>query len=429
MPPEENPHAEELRSPEDGDAQERTDRSLQKGLTPEIRRRLGGARTIRSRSAADAENTGTAAPTGRLEQPAGHHTTAAPARAAASASTTPPAADARIPVRPRETRPRSTAVAETARPKQRQGGLRVDEQAKRALGLQHIAVIGGALLLLFCAFYVGKNFQYWKYLLATRNAPVAPAGLEDKFPGVAAEDLVEQALAAESAGDWRGAVDRLLIAKYKDRAYRGLFYRIGKILYDKGEHAAADDIFAKAIEFGEDVPMANHHRGLIATAANNLPAAERFLSDAARAEPLVPDHYYHWAEALRLAGKPREAIQRYDQAIVRARTDEVRRFAQLKRRLAQVESGDLAEITKGLETQRAAGPLNVEWLMTGAAMEIQQGRIDSAVQLIGQAREAKNPRAFVTAVRDMFFRKAAQKNPALAEATRLEFNPDEPAFR
>lgn len=424
--------------------------ALQKGLTPEMRRLLGGPRSLRRRSSSGAEEQRDEPPLADVEAPAravaetpAGGAVELPQEAAGAAKPKPTPTEGAIPIRPREARPRPSAAPAAARAadattpqpgttppaKQRTGGIRVDQEAKRTLGLQHIAIIAGALLLLAGAFYVGKRYQHWKYLIATRNAPVVAESFEDKFPGVPADQLVEQALAAEAAGDWRGAVDRLVAAKYKDRSYQGLFFRMGKILFDKGNHTAADGAFAKAIEFGEDLPRANHHRGLIATAARNWPAAERFFAAAAAAEPMAPDRYIHWAEALRMAGNPRDAVQRYEQASTRARRDDVRTTSLFKQRIAELEAGGAAEVEKAIAERRAAGALSPDWLLLAAALEIQRGKIERGVELIGEARAANNPLIFMHCARDMFFRRAGEKNPAVAEAVRLEFDPNQPAFR
>jgi tetratricopeptide (TPR) repeat protein len=295
--------------------------------------------------------------------------------------------------------------------------------------MMHVALVLGVLLLFFCAFYVGKNYHYWKYLLATRNAPAAANTLADKFPGVAAEDLVEQALAAEDAGDWQGAADRLIAAKQKNRAYRGLLFRVGKIFYEKGDLANADSVFENAIQLGENIDMANHYRGLIATARRNLPAAERFFEAAAVAEPLAAEHYYYWGEVLRLAGRPRDAMPRYEQASVRTASEQTRTLYKFKRRIAEIEAGAVDNVAAAAAEKLNAGAAPVDWLMTAAAVAIQQGRPAEGAQLITQAREAKNPGVFSSCAKDMFFGRAGEKHPEIAAACRLEFDPANRPFR
>ena len=305
----------------------------------------------------------------------------------------------------------------------------MDEQATRVVGLQHVALVAGMFLLLFCAFYVGKKYQYWRYVLATRNAPATTNTVADKFPGIAAEDLLEQALAAENAGDWKGAADRFVAAKYKNRAYKGLMFRVAKLFYDHGDFINADRLFQNAIELGENVDAASYHRALIATAQQKFPAAEQFLLAAANTEPLIAHYFYSLAEALRLDLRPRQAIPRYEQAIRRARTEQQRRQYQFKIRIAEIEAAGATAVAAQIAEKRNAGALSVDWLMTEAAAKIHEGKVNEALPLIAEARAGRDPEMFAACVGDVFFQKASQRDATVAAACRLDFDPRQPAFQ
>ena len=73
--------------------------------------------------------------------------------------------------------------------------------------MQQAALIIGAILVLCFAFYVGRKFDYWRYVLMTENeAEVDGDKTVDKFPNSSAGELLEQALAAERRGDSHDAV-------------------------------------------------------------------------------------------------------------------------------------------------------------------------------------------------------------------------------
>ena len=57
--------------------------------------------------------------------------------------------------------------------------------------------MAGALILLGATFYVGKKFEYWRYLIATRNEAKIAAKATGEFAGASAEELVEHAVMAE----------------------------------------------------------------------------------------------------------------------------------------------------------------------------------------------------------------------------------------
>lgn len=413
-----------------------------RALTADQRKLLGGPRSLRKRiherrERAAGQGGETAEPAAPVETPE----PAPPAPAAAPIQIAPP----KTPRRGRPQAETTAAAAETsaeqaddtqqdaAEPsakKSRSGQVAlVDQKTTRVVGLYHAIVVLGALFILFLTFYIGKNAQRWKYMLFADKEPELSGTVADKFPNVPADELIQQGFAAEAAGDWRGAADRFIAAKYKDRGYRGLLFRVGKIFYDQKEFGLADSVFANAIAFGENVDASNYFRGLIATSQRNMPAAERFFAAAAAAEPMVATYYYYWAEALRIDLRPAMAIPHYEQAVLRARTEQDRALYRFKIRICELESAGSVKVATAIAEKKNAGPLPIDWLMTAAALEIHEGRVTEGIRLIGEARAGKNPGLFVGCVTDMYFRSAGLKNPQISEAIKLEFDPAAPAFQ
>ena len=293
------------------------------------------------------------------------------------------------------------------------------EKASRVIELQHAVLVLGAILLVALAFFLGTKFNRLKYLVASRNKPTL-AEMPDKFPGVAAADLVRQALSAERMEKWEDAIERFMAAKKKDLRYRGILFRVGKILYDHRNFDSADTAFERAIAFGEDVEAANFYRGLIAVRRRDLPAAERFFEAAATAVPFVPDYQYYWGESLRLDFKPAESLSHYNQARLLARTKQDETVCEFKIRMARLEAAQSPEVSAELAKKEAAGPLSVDWLMTAAALALRSGQIQEARQRIMKAREGNSPGLFASCVNDLAFHDAAKKYPELAEALHLE---------
>lgn len=296
------------------------------------------------------------------------------------------------------------------------------DKGSRAIELQQAFIILGAILLLGLTFYGGTRLNYIKFLIASRNAPAVDENGRDLYPGVAAPDLIKQALLDERAGKWQDAADRFLAAKRKDLRYRGILFRVGKILYDRRNFDPADAAFERAIAFGENVEAANFYRGLIAVRRRDLPAAEQFFEAAVNAAPFVSDYHYYWGETLRLDLKPKQSLPHYEQAILLARNEQDAAVCQFKIRMGRIEAAEGSAVSEELAGKEAAGPLSVDWLMTAAALQLRAGHIDQARQLILQARAGQAPGLFASCVNDFYFHDAARKYPELAEALHLELD-------
>jgi tetratricopeptide (TPR) repeat protein len=380
------------------------EQSRRTSLTPEQRRFLGAPRSLHERP----EKENPDAPAVNTEE-----LTSAPPRAA------PPGA-------PRLQRSISEKQPEGGIDKEQRERLKpapvvmVDRKSSRASEMLRAFLVIGALAMLFLAFYAGKKFAYWKYLIMSRNTPALSEKGVDKFPGVSSDELIKQALVAEQSNKWQEAVERLLAAKNKDHAHRGILFRVGKLLFDHRSWENADAAFERAIVFGEDVDKANYFRGVIATQRRDLAAAARFFEAAANASPFTSQYYYFWGEVLRMNSHPRDAITRYEQAALRASSAQEEKVCRFKIRMAEAEAAESVKVDAELEIKKSAGPLSVDWLMTAAALRIREGHIDEAVRLLSQARSGTDPGLFAACVKDQVFRDASAKHPEVAKVCRLD---------
>jgi tetratricopeptide (TPR) repeat protein len=352
-------------------------------LTPEQRRFLGGARSA-------------------------HHQATAESKLAKS----PPSP------KPKAAGPDTPGLSEQ-RPSRRSRRWRMST----ALEMQKVALLIGALMFLGAAFYIGKKYEYWKYLIASRKEAAVAAKMTREFGGASAEELIENAVVAERLGKWDEAAKRLIAAKYKNAALGGVLFHAGKLFYDHSDLNSADRLFESSIGFGENIDAANYFRGMIAAARNDFAAAERFFEAAANAAPFNADYCYSLAETLRKDHRPKDSIARYEQAARRGVVEEQQAICRFKTRMAELEAGDLTKVHSEVEQQQIHGPLSVDWLMTSAALEIQQGHIEQAVRLIEQAHDADQSRLFAffaACVSDRFFSVACQNSPELARACTVE---------
>ena len=288
--------------------------------------------------------------------------------------------------------------------------------------MQTVVLVIGGLILLGGAFYGGTKIRYLKGLLASKQKPGISNIDPKKYPGVTSDELVEQALAAERIGNWREAVDRLLVAKRRNLGYRGILFHAGKLCYDHNDFDSADRLLDRAIAYGEQVDTANYLRGSIAAGRNDLPAAEQFFQAAINAEPFTPGYYYFLGETLRREHRPKEAATRYQQAANRTVSENDTLLCRFKARMSIVETADRAELEKELEQKRAAGPLSIDWILTDAALKLRLGQIAESAQLITQARAADQAglgTLFGSCIADVLFTEAASQHPEIAEACRL----------
>jgi len=297
-----------------------------------------------------------------------------------------------------------------------------DQRISRVLEMQTVAVILGLLILLGAAFYAGTKIRTLKAFVMAHGKPELQNVDVKKFPNLSADELVEQALAAERLGQWRDAVERLLVAKRRNPLYRGLVFRAGKMCYEHGDFSAADRLLGRAITYGEQADTANYLRGLIAVGRNDLPAAEQFFEAAILAEPFTPGYYFYLGEALRRENKSKEAIVRYEQAAARSPNEPDALLCRFKARLAKAETTDNLQLQSEVDKQRTSGPLSVDWLLTDAALKIRFGQIAEAAQAIQEARATDKgglSTLFGSCTSDMLFIDAASKHAEIAESCRL----------
>ncbi len=289
------------------------------------------------------------------------------------------------------------------------------------LEVQKIALIVGAIILLAAVFYVGKKFEYWRYLIATRNEAKIAAQATGEFKGASAEELIEHAVMDEQLGHWQDAAKRLIAAKYKNISLGGILFHAGKLYYDHSDFDSADRLFESAIGFGENVDAANYYRGMIASSRNDFAAAERFFEAAMNAAPFNADYYYSLAETLRKDHRPKDAIARYEQAARRGQEAE-QTICRYKARMAALEAGDVDSVRNELEEKRKLGALSIDWQMTEAAVAIHQGDTAQAAKILEEAREADRPQLdsrFAACIGDRFFAIACQSNQELGQACRV----------
>ena len=117
----------------------------------------------------------------------------------------------------------------------------------------------------------------------------------------------------------------------------------------------------------------NEHLGFVYARQRDFPRAALAFSDAASTDPFNPSHFQHWAETERREGHLQDAIDHFNQALVRlpagspsatSRREEIG----LKIRLAQIEMDKDEEVKTAIDTQLKSPTPNGYWLLTAAGV-------------------------------------------------------------
>jgi tetratricopeptide (TPR) repeat protein len=403
-------------------------------LTAEQRRLLGGPRSLRGRLRRKAGESGPAPEPEAIEkanpesrpEPATKAEPAGAPKARSPVTITPRISPRRERPQEQPTEPPPAAAEGGPTEEERKGGrptgaMVPDKKSGRAVEMQRAALIIGALLLVALTFYVGKKFEYWKYLLTTaRNKPKLEEAVTGKYSGLSAQQLVEQGLAAEREHHWKDAVDRFVAAKEKDLRYRGILFHLGRLALNLGDAVAADKWFERSVQFGESVDAANYFRGLIALRREDFPSAQRSFEAAAASEPFNPYYQFYWGEALRMGRHPKEAIARYENAERLSTSPPENAVYQFKIRMARLEMGQVQQIQAELEKAGERGALPMDWLMTKVALAIQNGKTDEAINLLREAHADSHTGIFASCATDNFFVQAGKQNSEIAGLCKVE---------
>ena len=288
----------------------------------------------------------------------------------------------------------------------------------------HKPVLAAALCVaLAVGVFLGTKVNRFKQGFVPRENADRTRFESKKFSGSSGDELIEHGFAAERAGDWERAVGYFVAADEMDPASHAAVFHAGQLCYDHADWESADRLLARAAHTAAYAGAANYLRGLIALRRKDLPAAEWFFEAASNAEPLNSAYYLQWGEALRRDHRPGDAIQRYEQAAMRAPTEQKLLVSRLKARLAKVETGNTSAVSAELEQKRRTGPLPVDLLLAEAALKIQAGEATGAAHLIEEAwatEQASTVPVVGALLSDMLFVEASRKYPEIARACRVK---------
>lgn len=176
---------------------------------------------------------------------------------------------------------------------------------------------------------------------------------------------------------------------------------------------------------GPYVASASDRLAFIQSRSRRFDEATEYFSRAAAADPLGGIYFYRWAEALRRQGKLQDAVTRFEQALLRQQSSDplsAPPTTALKLRLTRIEAGDIAEVRAETDerlrvfadtAQAMPQPDAGDWLLTAAALDLQENKFGSAAEWLRKARALLPGGRYEEQIADYFFRNFVHR-PELA---------------
>jgi hypothetical protein len=229
--------------------------------------------------------------------------------------------------------------------------------------------------------------------------------------------LLDQALAAQN-NDPGKAVKLLERLRGGGQHISGLEYELGWLAYRNANYPEALLALNRSIAQGEEVSESYDLRGMI-TGGRLSGLGTLDFEAATQANPFAANAFFHWGEALRRVGKPRQALVHLQQALDRAQTPGARTVYELKIRLTQIELGEEEDFAPALAAALAQPQPATEWLLTAAAQELHNGNYRAATASLERARQFGNLPFLSAALRDYFFLGFAERTEIADEFAKI----------
>ena len=281
-------------------------------------------------------------------------------------------------------------------------------------GLLSIIIAQFAVLLLMAAsFLVGRSSVVGNtHPPAGRPQPILAEGEKAAAnPAAQAAGIIDQAMVAETAGDYNRAAALLNQLKADGAQIAGLDYQLALLAFRSGDYSGAMPLLNHSIAANDFAGSCYGIRGLIESRRTGSMSGLRDFEAATKADPFEAANYFYWGEALRRMGKAQEAITRLKQAIDRATTIGDLNTYRFKVRLTQIELGQEQEFAKELEREMEKPRPSIEWVLTAAAKDMHDGNYQAAAAYLDRARQLVDPSVVSGALRDYFFIGYADQAP------------------
>ncbi len=140
---------------------------------------------------------------------------------------------------------------------------------------------------------------------------------------------------------------------------------------------------------------------------------ERYYEQAILADPLNPDPFFYYGQALRKVGQSSKAVEALQRAVLRAKGTSDEPIIAGKLALARLENGD-PTIAAELRKPMAEGTMDVPKIFAAAALAAREQDFAQAAELIRQARELAPPEVFRYLLSDQIF-EASRGRPEMRD--------------
>jgi tetratricopeptide (TPR) repeat protein len=306
------------------------------------------------------------------------------------------------------------------RRRRRKSNQQLEGKHGRHVGLTRI--IGGALVAvaLLAAFLAGRETRP---LDAVASRPETKTIVTvDKTPDTGldtperrnAMKMFERGLVLFSEGKLSEAREAFGKTREIDPSFPGIHYQLARVLAAENSNTNAVLLVDKSLRANEEILECYLLKAQLYAREKQIEGALKAYTLAAQAAPSSVDPFFEWGELLRRIGKRIEAVEKLQQASVRAAGQAEYLVVSCKLLLAQVEAENADWIENELQPRLAEEEPPVEWLLAGAAHAIQEKNWTRAREYLEAARTRMPQGYFNWYVRDGFF-DFHRSNPELSD--------------
>lgn len=260
------------------------------------------------------------------------------------------------------------------------------------------------------------------YALGHRHGPPVPPPVREKPPAMTAPTAAEQAdldaaFAAMKSARYAEARRLFAALAHTHPQWPTLNHEIALATLSEADVLGFKTFVERGEISGEIAPADSRTLlGQLSISTGQYDDADRFLGEAANADPIRADTYYYWGDCLLRRGKPAEAIEKFRAAQLRNPYPTAETLCEAKLWLAEVASGrettdgTAARIDKALAADRPSSQAR----FAEAARAVKAGRFAEAAEALAKARDVSDPPMFRVMLLDSYFN---------AERWRHEFAP------
>lgn len=241
-------------------------------------------------------------------------------------------------------------------------------------------------------------------------APAPPLATSAQPPpakwSAATIDVLEKALAADRAGDFKEAIRLITELAAKEPTLPGLARYRADVQYRNGNFVESENALRALSDGGREAPQALYLRAFSAARQRRFDDTFRLLQASLALDPLQAEALHQASEVLRRQGRLADAVSLGQEALVRVQPGHglTRSTIALKIRLAQIEGGQAGEVEAALAEALKSPPVAPEWMFTAAALTLQRGDRSAGGDWLSKARAVMPRDEFNGWVDDYFFR-------------------------